>query len=47
MGYFFLKIKKRITITNTFQNVLHTSNGLIKAANFVIDQWNYGYKNMI
>ena len=43
-----LKDKKGITITNAFQKILKESNrkpnkyGLIKAVNFIIDQWNHG-----
>ena len=41
---------KRITITNSFQNILDESNDRpnkiwqIKADNFIIDQRNYGYR---
>ena len=43
-----LKDKKGTTVTNAFQKNLKESNrkptkyGLIKATNFVIDQWNHG-----
>ena len=36
-----------ITITNAFQKILKESNhkpNKIKATNFMIDQWNHGYK---
>ena len=44
----FLKDRKGVTITNAFQKILmnqdanQTKYGKTEAANFTIDQWNYG-----
>ena len=46
-----LKDKISIAITNAFQKTLDESNRkpskiwVDKAANFIIDRWNHGYKN--
>ena len=48
-----LKDNKRITTNNAFQQILKESNRksnkmwVDKDINFIIDQWNHGYKNDI
>ena len=48
-----LKDKNGITITNVFQKILDESNRkrnkmwVVKAVNFIIDQWNHFYKIII